>query len=81
MKLNLLPTHVSKEKVTRTALLTSILLFVVCIVGAPFPGGSQRSVPGRVRRPFQLDPLGLGGHRMILHPRDARFIPARHAPR
>jgi hypothetical protein len=34
MKLNLLPTHVSKEKVTRTALLTSILLFVVCIIGA-----------------------------------------------
>jgi Tfp pilus assembly protein PilN len=34
MKLNLLPTHVSKEKVTRTALLMSILLFVVCILGA-----------------------------------------------
>jgi len=34
MKLNLLPTYVSKEKVTRSALLFSILLFVVCVLGA-----------------------------------------------
>jgi len=34
MKLNLLPTYVSKEKATRGALLFSILLFVVCVLGA-----------------------------------------------
>src|SRR5205809_306370 len=34
MKLNLLPTYVSKEKVTRSALLLSIVIFVVCVLGA-----------------------------------------------
>src|ERR1044072_1672955 len=34
MKLNLLPTYVSKEKATRNALLLSILLFAVCVLGS-----------------------------------------------
>jgi hypothetical protein len=34
MKLNLLPTYVSKEKVTRTALIFGILIFLACVGGA-----------------------------------------------
>jgi hypothetical protein len=36
MKLNLLPTYVSKEKATRSALLLGILIFVVCVVASVF---------------------------------------------
>jgi hypothetical protein len=36
MKLNLLPTYVSKEKATRSAFLLGILIFVVCVVGSVF---------------------------------------------
>ena len=36
MKLNLLPTHVSKEKATKGALFGSIFLFLLCVVFALF---------------------------------------------